>query len=346
MKQLSSKRYVMQTSVIVSFVAFFFCTMLPVQAVHAETVEEGAKREGKVVFYCGMVFPDVRALADGFQKKYPFVKLEHYRAGENKILEKLLTEKRGGKTFADVEHMAGLWTNVYKKEGLLTKYVSPEAKIFPQGFSDPEGFWTAYYNTYLTFIYNTRLVTGKDIPKSLDDLLLPKWKGKKIGLYDDEFEWYVGMMDLLGKEKGPQFMKRLGDQDLVLRGGRTLISTLLVAGEFPLALGAVHRTLAEQKIGAPIALVNFPTPTLASMRCIGIHPNAPHPNASKLLVDFILSKEGQTILNRINRHPIRADIPVEPAVEAVRRNLFPIGPQSLERLQGLKKEYEKVLLKR
>ncbi len=317
----------------------------PAPRLFAETVEEGAIREGKVVFYCGMVAPDVRALADGFNKKYPQVKVEHYRAAESKILEKLLTEKRGGKTFADVLHMAGIWTGVYKKEGLLRKYASAEAKVFPKGFTDPEGFWTTYYNTYLTFIHHTRLAPRKDLPKSYEGLLDSRWKGK-IGVYNDEFEWYMGMLEYMGEEKGKQFMRRLADQDLVLRGGRTLISTLLVAGEFPVALGAVHRTMAEQKEGAPVDIVPLSNPAMASMRAIGIHANAPHPNASKLLVDFILSKEGQTILNRINRHPVRSDIPVEPAVDAIRRNLFPIGPRNPDLLHNYKKEYEKILLRR
>ena len=328
-----------------SLPALFSFTLLQVPNILAETIEEGAKREGRVVFYCGMVVPDVRALADGFNKKYPSIKVEHYRASESKILEKLLTEKRSGKTFADVEHMAGIWVNVYKKEGLLMKYVSPEAKIFPPGFKDPEGFWTTYYNTYLTFIYNTRLVAKKDLPKTYEGLMDPRWKGK-IGVYNDEFEWYMGMLEWMGEEKGKQFMKRLADQEPVFRGGRTLISTLLVAGEFPLALGALHRTLAQQKEGAPVDTIPLTDPAMASMRAIGIHATAPHPNASKLLVDFILSNEGQSILNRISRHPVRSDVQVEPAVEAVRRNLFPIGPRNPELLHSYKKDYEKILLKR
>lgn len=255
-------------------------------------------------------------------------------------------ERRAGKAFADVVHIAGIYANLYKKEGLLGKYISPESKIYLQGFKDPEGFWTAHNSLYYTFAYNTRLAAKKELPKSYEDLLAPKWKGKKIGVNIGDFEWYQGMLDLLGEEKGMQFIKRLADQDPMVRQGRTLIANLLVAGEYPLALGAVHRVLELQKEGAPVDIIPFPTPTFAAMRWIGIYSNAPHPNAAKLFVDFSLSKEGQSIVTRIGRHPIRQDIEVEPVLETIRRNLFPIRPTDPELAAMYTKEFEKILLKR
>lgn len=93
-------------------------------------------------------------------------------------------------------------------------------------------------------------------------------------------------------------------------------------------------------------IIPFSTPTLAAMRCIGISANAPHPNAAKLLIDFILSKDGQNILARVNRYPVRPDIEVESALEAVRRNLFPIRPRDPELVESCKKEFDKIISKR
>lgn len=323
---------------------FFSFMILQVPIVLAESIVEGAKREGKVLCYIGSSVIVVQALANSFNKRYPFIKVEHYKAPLSVFLEKLIMEKRSGKAFCDVVHMNGIWPNVYKKEGLLRKYVSPESKVFPNEFKDPEGFWTAFFNGYYAFLYNTRLLAKTELPKNYDDLLNPKWRGK-IGLHTDELEWYMGTLKLLGEEKGRQFMKRLSDQDLVIRTGRTLLTTIMVAGEFPLTLGLIHRMLEMQKVGAPVDRLPFTTPTLAAMRCIAISANAPHPNASTLFVDFILSKEGQSILNQYSQHPVRMDVKVDPVVEAIRHNLFPIGPGNPELIPTYKKEYETILLK-
>ncbi len=284
-------------------------------------------------------------LLSGFQKKYPLVKAEVFRSNESGLFQRLISEKRMGKTYADVVHMAGFLTNIYKKEGFLGKYVSPETKAFPKGFVDPDGLWTAHYSTYYVFIYNTKLVAKKDVPKTYDDLLNPRWK-RNIGSSDDETEWFMGMLDMMGEEKGRQFMKGLAAQEPQLRNGRTLIATLMSAGEFPLALGVVHRTLAMQKEGAAVEIMYLPGPVVAANRALGLHANAPHPNAAKLFMDYVFSLEGQALFNRMSRHPARQDVPVEPVVEKIRKNLFPIKPTDLDMIPVFKKEYDKIFRKR
>ena len=148
------------------------------------------------------------------------------------------------------------------------------------------------------------MVDNKDLPKTYEDLLLPRWKGK-IGISLDEAEWFIGMMDFLGEEKGRQFMKRLAEQNPVLRHGRSVTAMLMLAGEFPLALGVVQTTRQRIEAGAPIDMINLSAPTLAGMRMIGVHANAPHPNAAKLLLNFLLSKEGQTIYQQNSYDPVR-----------------------------------------
>lgn len=312
----------------------------------AESLEEGAKREGKVMFYTTIPTPYTQMLTNAFQKKHPFIKAEFYRAGDNQLLGKVQTEKRMGQTFSDVLGTPGVWANVYKKEGLLAKYVSPESKFIPPGFKDPDGFWTADYTAYYTFIYNTKMIAKKDVPKTYEDLLNPKWKGK-IGMSSNEVDWFMGVMDVMGEEKGMRFMKRLGEQEPILRNGRTLTSTLMVAGEYPLALSVVHTTREQQRAGASLDMISFPSPTLAGIRLIGIHANAPHPNAAKLFVDFMLSKDGQGIFNRISYHPVRTDVQIaDPVVEEIRSNLFPIKPKDANLVESHQKEFDKIFKKR
>ncbi len=333
--------------VILSVLGYFLLVSptLETPGLLAESLEEAARREGRVLFYSGMSTEDSHTLIGAFQKKYPFLKAEFYRANESRLFQRLVTEKQMGQNFADVMHMAGIWVNMYEKEGLLGKYVSPEAKNFPPGFKDPEGFWTAHYTTYHVFIHNTRLVPKKDLPKTYEDLLHPRWK-RQIGMSSDELEWFMGMLDMMGEEKGKQYMQRLAAQEPILRAGRTLTATLMVAGEFPLALGVVHRTLEQQKSGASVDIIPLPGHVLAAIRAIGVNAQAAHPNAARLLVDFILSREGQTIFNRISRHPVRPDVKVDPVVEKIRQNLFPIKPRPPEVVQRFKREYDRIFLKR
>ncbi len=326
------------------FVSFLLFAS-PAPGLPAESLEEGARREGKLMFHSVLTTKDTNTLTSAFQKKYPFIKVEFWHGSSSANFQRALREKQMGQSFADVLSMVGNYVNLYKKEGLMGRHISPEAKGIDPGFKDPDGFWTANYTAYFTFIYNTKMVAKKELPKTYEGLLDPRWK-RKIGKSNDEVEWFMGMLDFMGEEKGKQFMRRLADQDPVLRSGRSLTANLMVAGEFPLALGIVHRTLEQQKEGAPVEMIPFPVPTLVAMRMIGIGANPPHPNAAKLFVDFTLSKEGQSTFNRMSRHPVRTDVPVEPAIEAIRRNLFPIKARDAEVVEGFKKEYDRIFKKR
>jgi len=310
---------------------------------YAETLVDKAKKEGKVTFYSGLIIPDTQAVGDAFRKKYPFIKFEYYRGSQRKLMQKVLMEKKGRQRVADVVHSAGALVNVYRKEHIPQKYVPPEAKNWPKGFIDPEGYWVTYYNTYHCFVYNTRMVAEKDIPKSYEDLLDPKWKGK-IGMAN-EWEWFGGMLELMGHEKGLAYMKRLGAQEIRHYSGRTLATQLMASGEFPIAKGVFHRALQMQKKKAPIQWLDFPTPTLAALRCVMLHADAPNPNAGKLFINFLLSKEGQSILNRLDRHPVRTDIQVDPVLQKIRSNLFPIRPTSAEESSRYMKEYDDILVR-
>lgn len=325
--------------------AFCLLLVLPSSLLAAESLEEGARREGVVSFYSSIPAPQTQILMSAFQKKYPFIKAEYYRGSTTTLLPKILAEKQMGKTFADVVSTNGILVNILKKNGILGKYISPEAKFIPQGFKDPEGFWTANYTAYFIFTYNTKMVDNKELPKTYEDLLHPRWKGK-IGISLDEAEWFIGMMDFLGEEKGRQFMKRLAENNPVLRRGRSVTAILMLAREFPLALGVIQTTRQRLSAGAPIGMIHFSVPTLAGMRMIGVHAHAPHPNAAKLLVNFLLSKEGQTIYQQNGYDPVRMDVKVDPLVEKIMQNMFPIKPRDPEVVEEYKQEMAKIFDKK
>ena len=86
------------------------------------------------------------------------------------------------------------------KAGFFQPYLSPESAAYPAGFKDPKGYWVDYFDAYNVIGYNTKLVSRDQAPKSWEDLLDPKWKGR-IALDDENFSWYGAMTQNGGERK-------------------------------------------------------------------------------------------------------------------------------------------------
>ena len=183
-----------------------------------EQLIEGAKKEGKVVWYGSLSLEDVKRLADAFEKKYPFIKVEPFRASGEKLANKILTETRAGRHLYDVVATGAFEIWPLYKRNLLGKYVSPESKPYGAEFKDPQGSWVDLYDNYYVVGYNTSLVKKNDAPKSWEDLLDPKWKGK-FSMDNEDYEWYMALLAFMGEEKGKSYMRRLAAQDIQWRHG-------------------------------------------------------------------------------------------------------------------------------
>lgn len=293
-------------------------------------VVEGAKREGRLVYYTGMELEQATVIAQEFVKKYPFIKPEIFRSSGEKVLTKYLTEARAKTYRADAFQTSVIQVSQLKGEGLLQRYVSSEDKVYPEGFKDRERYWYAFYLLPYVISYNTNLIPAGDAPKSYEDLLNPKRKGK-IGLETEEYQWFFHLLKIMGKEKGLDFMRKLAQQDLQMRKGHSLMQQLVIAGEIPIAVVLYANQVEYEKRsrGAPIGWVRFKGPTITAFNAISIPARPPHPNAAKLFLDFSISKEGQEILKRFNRIPARPDVIPEPPDLLKGLNLYPAWPEEL-----------------
>jgi iron(III) transport system substrate-binding protein len=293
--------------------------LYPLVAMSAE-VRDKAEAEGKVVFYGSLTATDAKALIDGFKLVYPKIDGEFYRTSDSQLMEKILTEARAGKPLWDVVSETGFYGNLLKKRGMLEAYDSPERKFFRDAYKDPQAFWTSIYTTYAVFGYNTRLVPKNSIPKSYEDLLKPDWNGQ-IGIEARAYEWFATTMrNMGGEEKGLAFMRRLAQQQLQPRPGRTLLAQLVAAGEYRGSVSVYSQSYEILKgSGAPVEWAAL-DPVYASVHPTGIAAKAPHPNAARLLMDFLLSKKGQEILRSLRRIPDRIDTPPDPPrlIEGIR----------------------------
>jgi iron(III) transport system substrate-binding protein len=324
----------------------FFCAglLLP-PLLHAQTTPdpkliEEAKKEGKVVVYAAYSAPDANAFKAAFEKKYPFIQFEYFRAGKDKLLEKYLTEVRAGQYLPDVYQSSIFPMTTLMQRGLIGKYASPERGVYGNDFKDKEGYWTTAYINAMTMAYNTRIVKPAEVPKSYDDLLQPKWKGK-MGMDLNKTEWYVAMLQMMGEEKGKKYMEALSKQQVEARDGNTITGQLLVAGEFPLVISQYPTSVEEyKKVGAPIEWVAI-DPHFVYSIVIGVTAKQPHPAAGKLFIDFVLSQEGQKIMRSLSRISVRKDVPPDPPRLIEGRKLLVVKPASAEDYNRYNNEYHK-----
>ena len=294
----------------------------------AKLIEE-AKKEGRVMVYISSNASDANALKAAFEKKYPFIKMEYYRTEKDNLIARYLLEVRNGTYLPDVYQSSVFPIMTLVEKGLLAKYFSPEREAYIEPLRDKDGFWNANYLNAVTIAYNPRLVKPQEVPANYQDLLLPKWKGK-MGLILSHTEWYFGMLQMMGEEKGRKYMEALSKQDLQARMGSTLMSQLMIAGEFSV-LVSQYPTGVEQlkRTGAPIEWV-VTEPWIVYPIGIAVTAKNSHPAAGRLYVDFILSQEGQTVMKSLSRIPARKDVLPDPPQLIQGRKLFVVKPASAE----------------
>ncbi len=307
---------------------------------------EGAKKEGSLTWYATMNVTDAKKIVDAFEKKYPFLKVNLYRAGSARLLNRLASEYRAGSHIADVAETNILESYFFQKKGYFEPYRSPEAKFFPPQFKDANGFWVANYLNFYIIAYNTRMVSRANAPRGYEDLLNPRWKNA-IGLKDDSIRWYGALLEYMGAEKGKSFMRKLAAQEpSMFKGSYGLISELVAAGEVAMGvvLAATVESLKNDK-KAPIDWESSVEPAATSI--VGLHllSKAPHPNAAKLFIDFFLSAETQKRLLEMNRVPARVDVkPKNTKLDPANLKIFVISPEMSDRFDRYNQEFREIFL--
>jgi ABC-type Fe3+ transport system substrate-binding protein len=306
-------------------------------------VVEKAKAEGEVVLYTAWGLDTVQAVQKAFARKYPFIKFDARRTGSERLLTITITEHKQKLFRADVFSGSHLAMINHKKVGHLQRYVSAEQRAFPKEYKDPDGYWTAFYMDTRVLAYNTRMAARDEVPKSYDELLLAKWKGK-MAMDDADYILYGSLLEVMGRERGRSFMKKLAQQDLVIRSGHSLLTQLLIAGEFPIYLDGFGSNIEKFKAqGAPLDWVAL-EPVIVSLNPVGMALNAPHPNAARLLVDFLLSREGQEVGKSVAKIPARTE--VEPPYPRLTKGLklFPVPVSVADRYGEIVKEFREIFL--
>ena len=284
---------------------------------------QAAKKEGELALYTSLIAEDMNALAAAFDKKYG-IKVKGWRAGSEKVLQRAVTEARANRHDADVIETNGPELESLHREKLLQPVRSPHVKdLMPQA-SRPHGEWIGTRINMFVHSYNTNLVKPAEVPKSYSDLVNPRWKGR-LGIEAEDEDWFAMVVKELGEEKGLATFREIGRVNgFSVRKGHTLLAGLVGSGEVPFALTTYsHGAEKMKQRGAPVEWYAI-EPAIGRANGIAIARRAPHPHAAALFLDFVLSREGQKILehggyvpanlkldNRAQKLPLRF---VDPAV--------------------------------
>ena len=260
-----------------------------------QRLQDGAKKEGQLSIYTSAQSDDMGALVAGYEKKYG-IKVSVWRAGSEKVLQRAVTEARAGRHTVDIVETNGPEMESMHREKVFQAIKSPHlAQLIPQALR-PHGEWVGTRLNVFVQAYNTKLVKKEELPKSWDELLHPRWKGR-LGIEAEDQDWLAGVISELGEAKGVKLFKDIvAANGMSVRKGHTLLTQLVASGEIPFAL-TVYNYKAEQlkDKGAPIDWLSIGTP-IARANGVGVARGAPNPHAAILFYDFELSEEGQKIL--------------------------------------------------
>ena len=280
-------------------VSFSFAPTMAAAQITPELVE-AAKKEGEVMLYGAITVNSSKAVGDAFEKKYG-IKLRHWRGDATELINRSLAEARAGKPAFDVTLGNEVVMAALDEKALFAVFEPPAAKAFPKQFLDADKKMTPWRVLPYGINYNHQLVKAEEAPKSWEELLQPKWKGKfgiaNPGIHVTTLQFVLNLDKLLG----PKWLKVVeGWAQQEPRVGRSLADSIqpLTSGEIQVAVGYIKD---KYQYPGPIEYVRM-NKYLASLSFIAINRQAPHPNAARLFADFFVGPEAQRIFGNFGEY--------------------------------------------
>jgi len=276
-----------------------------------------AEAEGEVVFYTHDGDGAAAAVVDAFNNDFPKIKANYVRAQNGALYSKLLAERSAGRFNVDVIQFSEIGTAIdFQKRGGYERHVSPEIGAFPTKYLSPtpgDYFWMGV--TFGGIAYNTNLVKPEDAPKTWKDLLDPRWRNAmstKQATSGMQFvEWYE-----LRRLYGPDYWKQFAKQRPRGFDSRVPMFDRLSKGDDKVcAIAEYAGYLLYHQKGAPVAFVTPDDGLPATPVVAGAVSRAPHPEASLLFIDWMMSTRGQALYQnnlQLAYNSFRTDAPPMP----------------------------------
>ena len=279
----------------------------------------------KLIIYTSMKESLIGGIVEGFKKKNPGIEVDYQSAGAGKLMAKIAAERQSGKILADI-----IWTSEVpdfysmKKEGILEQYKTPLFKEILNPFDDYDGHFTAARLGTLGIAINTDKI--KTPPAQWSDLFKPEFKGA-FGVADPALSGTAYMsVALLEKQFGWPFFDKLRANGARIGKGSGQVIDDTASGELGASLAVDYITYDKIKKGAHIALY-YPPELLIAPSPVAIFKGGRNLDAAKKFVDYLLSKEAQTLIAAEGTLSVRADVPspeklkLPPAADALKRSI-------------------------
>ena len=268
---------------------------------------EGAKKEGAFMLYGSHSW--YRTMTKEFEKKYPFIKTTEYRTDGRTLIKRATEENRAGQYIADVIATTGEQMDAMRREGIFLDHWVADARTYPDDvkIKGKNGFhYVGHYETYVSLGFNTAAIPLAEAPKTMADLLNPKWKGKmSIVNTTTGTRWIGNTLETLGRE----YLEKIAEQEIKVQNmAGAALAGLVVSGEVPLSPTIFDANIAQAKQkGAPVDWRPL-EPVVTTVAYSGLLAKAPHPHAALLFIDYIHSKEGQQLMMKGGLWSPREDI--------------------------------------
>jgi iron(III) transport system substrate-binding protein len=306
-------------------------------------ISAAAKKEGVVVWYTSVDVKTLPGIVARFDQTHPGIKLQTLQITSNLIPARILTEQRGHQYNADVCNGDIVPMSQLAEAGALQPLHPPDADKFVKGAIDPKGMWVSLYSDTTVLAWNPKKLAADGLkpPTSLADLAKPEWSGK-IGIDSTAYNWFQGLVET--DPNAADFVKKLMANKPFLTQGHTNTVTQLEAGEFdvtPTAYG--YMADLEHRNGRSVDYL-VPKPLFVGLGPVGFVANAPHPNAAKVFIDWLLSKDGQqTIIDVSGRPSARTDVKNNPNVFNPKWPIHVLSTPDAAKYKDLVTQYKSLL---
>ncbi|MBI4525968.1 MAG: extracellular solute-binding protein [Deltaproteobacteria bacterium] len=276
---------------------------------------ENAKREGAVHLVTTLRNEEVNHLLNRFMVRYPFIQATALRGISGRNLARLEGEFLAKRITFDLWHTKATFYDWARRRGMIVPYFSPELPTYPERFTRKQDGFVGLMISVGIVGYNRRLIKDAEAPRSYEELLDPKWKAK-ISMDPAGDKTIMALIVAWGKERASTYFRQLLRQDIQFRRGHALLAQLLCAGEYHITFELNAHSAADLiHKGCPIRLLSL-SPIAAEPGGLAVLKGAPHPHASILFYDWMLSKEGLLELAKVGRIPTRPDVkPLYPELE-------------------------------
>ena len=322
------------------------CFSTPVVAQTPQLIQ-AAKKEGEVVVFGSLENDVAAAINNCFEAKYG-IKPKYFRGSSTVIIDRITTEHRTGKISSDVVYTtAEPMKFINREKGLLSRYESPSAKNYDKKLLD-DFFGPNYRSVIIGFVYNKSMIKPEDAPKSYDDFVNPKWKGKiAMGnptLHDTTIDFLASLPLVFGSQpKADDWIKRLAALEPLLLDSMVPVGERIASGEVPLGIAYPKYVEVWGRKGAPLDYVKGLPIYLGDGNYIGLTAKAPNPNAAKLFIDYFLGAESSEIMAKVGEFVNRQGVfPPIPGADHVVAKFVQMNSLSADDYRKKKEEYRQI----